>query len=94
METSEEINTYDNIFWSYMSMLCKLSRSNLNNEIEFDEEFDYEYNNNGELDHSILAHKPIDNHNNLDNKSKIKKIRRAGKKQKKYCTKKRKKESG
>ena len=50
METSEEINTYDNIFWSYMSMLSKLSRSNLNNEIEFDEEFDYECNNNGELD--------------------------------------------
>ena len=89
METSEEINTYDNVFWSYMSMLCKLSRSNLNNEIEFDEEFDYEYNNNGELDHSSLAHKPIDNHNKLDNKSKIKKAR---KKQKKY-TKKRKKES-
>ena len=77
METSEEINTNDNIFWSYMSMLCKLSRSNLNNEIKFDEEFDYEYNNNGELDHSSLAHKPIDNHNKLDNKSKIKKDKKS-----------------
>ena len=72
-------------------MLCKLSRSNLNNEIEFDEEFDHEYNNNGELDHSILAHKPIDNHNKLDNKSKIKKDKKSWKETKKILYKKEKK---
>ena len=52
MESLEETIAYVNVFNSYMSMLCNLSRSNLINKMEFD----YECNNkpNNELEHSKI----------------------------------------
>ena len=80
MTTSEKIIAYDDIFCSYMSMLCNLSRSNFNNKIEFDDESDYEYdceynnkhnNNHSKLDHSISLYKHNNNHSKLNNTSKV-----------------------
>ena len=52
MESLEEAIVYVNVFNSYMSMLCNLSRSNLINKIEFD----YECNNkpNNKLERSKI----------------------------------------
>ena len=85
MKTSEKIIAYDDISWSYMSMLCNLSRSNFNNKIEFDDESDYEYDyeynnkhndNHSKLDHSISLYKHND-HSKLNNRSKVKKDKKS-----------------